>query len=68
MRKHKNTQDNNIISLISKLNDELKKMLDKYLIETIIFLDDKKRGEIKSVYVLDKENKAYTKQMCKYMK
>lgn len=49
------------------LNDELKKMLDKYLIETIIFLDDKKRGEFKSVYVLDKENKAYTKQMCKYM-
>ena len=41
------------------LNNELKIMLDKHLIESIIFLDDKKRGEIKSVYILDKENKTY---------
>ncbi|MBR0426942.1 MAG: stage III sporulation protein AA [Clostridia bacterium] len=41
------------------LNEELKKLLDKHLIESIIFLDDKKRGEIKSVYILDKENKTY---------
>ena len=43
-------------------NEEIKKLLDKNLIETIIFLDDKKRGEIKSVYILDKDNKAYKKK------
>lgn len=41
------------------LNEELKKILDKQLIETIIILDDENKGEIKSVYVLDKENKTY---------
>ncbi len=41
------------------INEEIKKLLDKNLIETIIFLDDKKRGEVKSVYVLDKNNKDY---------
>ena len=32
------------------LNTEIKQLLDKKIIETIIFLDDKKRGEIKYVY------------------
>jgi len=41
------------------INEEIKKLLDKNLIETIVILDDKKRGEIKSIYILDKVNKSY---------
>ena len=39
------------------LNNEIKYLLDESIIETIIFLDDKKRGEIKEVYNLN--NKTY---------
>ena len=41
------------------LNNEIKYLLDESIIETIIFLDDKKRGEIKEVYSLNKNNKTY---------
>ena len=41
------------------LNNEIKNLLDKSIIETIIFLDDKKRGEIKEIYTLNKEDKTY---------
>ena len=41
------------------LNEEIKKLIDKNIIETIIVLDDKKRGEIKKIYKLNKEDKCY---------
>lgn len=41
------------------LNNEIKYLLDESIIETIIFLDEKKRGEIKEVYTLNKNNKTY---------
>ena len=41
------------------LNKEINNLLEKSLIEIIIILDDKKRGEIKKVYSLNKENKTY---------
>ena len=41
------------------LNEEIKQLIDKNIIETIIILDDKKKGEIKKVYMLNKENKSY---------
>ena len=41
------------------LNEEIKQLIDKNIIETIIILDDKKRGEIKKVYMLNKEKKSY---------
>ena len=37
------------------LNKEMKQLLDKKIIETIVFLDDKKRGKIKKVYQLYKD-------------
>ncbi len=43
------------------LNDQIKQLLEKYLVEIIIFLDEIKKGEIKQVYKLDKENKTYVK-------
>ena len=43
------------------LNDQIKELLDKYIIETIIFLDEKIRGSIKQTYKLNKENKTYIK-------
>lgn len=36
------------------LNNEMKQLLEKNIIETIIILDDKKRGKIKNVYKLCK--------------
>ena len=41
------------------LNEEIKKLINKNIIETIIILGDKKRGEIKKVYKLNKEDKSY---------
>ena len=41
------------------LNEQIKKLLEKYIIQTIIILNDKKRGEIKNIYKL--ENKSYIK-------
>lgn len=43
------------------LNKQIKELLEKCIIETIIFLDNKNRGEIKEVYKLNKENKMYRK-------
>ena len=42
-----------------RLNNEINTILNKFIIETIIFLDDKNRGNIKSVYYLDKTKKQY---------
>lgn len=42
------------------LNDEMKKLIDKCIIETIIFLDDYKRGEVKEVYKLNINDKTYS--------
>ena len=39
------------------LNEQIKQLLEKYIIQTIIILNDKKRGEIKNIYKL--ENKSY---------
>ena len=41
------------------LNEEIKQLINKNIIETIIILDDKKRGEIKKVYKLNKKDKSY---------
>ena len=41
------------------LNEQIKQLLKKYIIQTIIILNDKKRGEIKRIYKL--ENKSYIK-------
>ena len=41
------------------LNKEIKQLIDKNIIERVIILDDKKRGEIKKVYKLNKEDKSY---------
>ena len=41
------------------LNEQIKELLEKYIVQIIIILDDKKRGEIKSIYKL--ENKSYIK-------
>ena len=41
------------------LNEQIKILLEKYIIQTIIILNDKKRGEIKNIYKL--ENKSYIK-------
>ena len=41
------------------LNEQIKQLLEKYIIQTIIILNDKKRGEIKRIYKL--ENKSYIK-------
>ena len=43
------------------LNEEIKSLLKKLIIETIIILDDKRRGEIKGVYELNKDKKSYIK-------
>ena len=43
------------------LNNKIKELLEKYIIETIIFLDENKRGNIKEIYKLNKENKSYIK-------
>lgn len=43
------------------LNKELKELIDKFIIERIVFLDKSHRGKIKEVYKLDKENKNYCK-------
>ena len=42
-----------------KLNEDINELLNKNLIETILVLDDKKRGVLKSVYKLDTNNKSY---------
>lgn len=42
-----------------KLNEQIKELLEKYIVQIIIILDDKKRGEIKNIYKL--ENKSYIK-------
>lgn len=41
------------------LNDKMAELIEKFIIEKIIFLDDKNKGEIKEVYKLDKKNKKY---------
>ena len=41
------------------LNEQIKELLEKYIVQIIIILDDKKRGEIKNIYKL--ENKSYIK-------
>ena len=41
------------------LNEQLKLLLEKYIVQIIIILDDKKRGKIKNIYKL--ENKLYIK-------
>ena len=43
------------------LNKNNSELLKNYIIETIIFLDEKKRGNIKEIYKLNKENKSYIK-------
>ena len=43
------------------LNNIIKELLEKYIVETIIFLDENKRGNIKEIYKLNKENKSYIK-------
>ena len=43
------------------LNNKIKELLEKYIVETIIFLDENKRGNIKEIYKLNKENKSYIK-------
>lgn len=50
---------NNMEELL--VNNRIKELLEKNIIDTIIFLNDKKRGEIKDVYKLNKENKLYIK-------
>ena len=47
------------------LNNQIKELLEKYIIEVLIFLDDKKRGEIKQIYKLNRENKTYIKLVLK---
>ena len=42
-----------------KLNEQIKELLEKYIVQIIIILDDKKRGKIKNIYKL--ENKSYIK-------
>ena len=41
------------------LNEQIKELFEKYIIQIIIVLDDKKRGKIKNIYKL--ENKSYKK-------
>ena len=41
------------------LNEQINQLLEKYIVQIIIVLDDKKRGEIKNIYRL--ENKSYIK-------
>ena len=41
------------------LNEQISQLLEKYIVQIIIVLDDKKRGEIKNIYRL--ENKSYIK-------
>lgn len=43
------------------LNNQIKELLEKCLVEVIIFLDEKQKGNIKAVYRLNKENKTYIK-------
>lgn len=43
------------------LNPELKKLLDKFIIERIIFLDSEEKGKIKNIYYLEKETQQYQK-------
>ena len=43
------------------LNNEIKELIEKHIIEIIVFLDDTKRGNIREVYKLNKENKTYIK-------
>ncbi len=43
------------------LNPQIAGLLQKFIIERIIFLDDKIKGEIREVYMLDKNKKIYTK-------
>lgn len=49
------------------LNPVLKALIDRHLFEVIIFLDNKKRGEIKEVYSLNKKNLCY-EVTCKQLK
>lgn len=41
------------------LNTELSKMLNSYIIERIIFLDEINKGKVKKIYKLNKEDKQY---------
>lgn len=41
------------------LNEQINQLLEKYIVQIIIILDDKKRGEIKNIYKL--QNKSYIK-------
>ena len=48
-----------VVIVLTLVIKEIKDLLEKLIIETIIFLDEKKRGEIKDVYTLNKNNKTY---------
>lgn len=37
-------------------NPVLEKLINKYIFKLLIFLDNKKRGEIKNIYLLNKNN------------
>ncbi len=43
------------------LNSQIREILEKYIIEIIIFLDDKIRGNVRNVYKLNRESKTYIK-------
>lgn len=42
-----------------KLNPEISKLIDAHIFERLIFLDEKKKGEISKVYALNKMNLEY---------
>ena len=43
------------------LNNELKELIEKHIIDVIIFLDENNRGDVKTIYKLNKESKTYIK-------
>ena len=43
------------------LNNQIKELIEKNIIDVLIFLDDKIRGNIKQIYKLNKESKRYIK-------
>ena len=43
------------------LNNQIAELLQKFIIERIIFLDDKIKGKIRDAYMLDKNKKIYNK-------
>ena len=41
------------------LNSQIKDLLQKYIIETIVFLDTDNKGQVKKIYKLNKNDKMY---------